>query len=378
MINTLSLAEQYNLIIFGVGFMCVLIINLIKWNNDKAIARNFYREGQESPSLTSNVLVSILVAAWNEEEHVENHIESFIDLTYQSKELVLCAGGTDNTYQISKGFESENIKILKQNPGEGKQKALLRCFEKARGGVIFLTDADCFLDDASFEETVGPIIFEDENAVTGSSLPTTEQMQNVFIASQAVSQLYSNLKSGIYLEGLLGRNCAIRSSVLEKTQALKNHAPTGTDYVLAKTLISKGYKIRNVPHSLIRSNYHKKITKYIHQQWRWAKNVYFQGKQFSEKREVSKVLFNAIVGVLMLLLPISFVLGINFVIVLWTLLFLHGLFSRWRYIVAVKREFGIPMPVGILFFQPVMLFIDFIAWASLIPNTIFNTGKERW
>ena len=129
---------------------------------------------------------------------------------------------------------------------------------------------------------------------------------------------------------------------------------------------------------MMNSEYDNNIFEYIHQQWRWAKNVFFYGKHFNATGEVRRVVLNAIVGWVMILLPVSFAFGLNLIPVLWILLFLYALGARWRYIATVKLGFGINLPKSIIFFQPVMLLIDFIAWARPLPDYIFNTGKETW
>ncbi|NJK33015.1 MAG: glycosyltransferase [Deltaproteobacteria bacterium] len=87
----------------------------------------------------------MLVAAWHEADHIGAHIAAFQALRYPNKELILCAGGADGTCAIAQGCANESIHILEQMPGEGKQRALRRCYAAASGELIYLTDADCLL-----------------------------------------------------------------------------------------------------------------------------------------------------------------------------------------------------------------------------------------
>lgn len=377
-IDIITTINQQCLLFLGIGMFSVIAINLWKCRRDITNARQFAKGFKEVIPLEPTEKVSVLVAAWNESEHIQKHIESFLNLRYGNKELILCAGGTDDTLAIAKTFIAENIVVLEQLPGEGKQKALRRCYDKAKGSIIFLTDADCYLEDSSFEMTLKPIFNDDEQATTGSMYPKIESTKNIFVMSQAVTQLYGSIYSTKYSEGILGCNCAFLQRILDETHAFKRKAPSGTDYILAKTLIDHKIKIRHVPHSMMKSEYHHKIFDYIHQQWRWAKNVFFYGRHFNAAGEVQRVVLNSIVGLMMMLLPISFFFGLNLISVLWILLFLYALCARWRYIATVKLGFGINLPKCTILFQPVMLLIDFIAWARPLPDYIFNTGKETW
>src|SRR5687768_5466499 len=88
-------------------------------------------------------VVSILVAAWNEAEHIDDLIASCLRWAYPRKELVLCAGGADDTLRRARRWEGAGVRVLEQLPGEGKQGALERCLREATGEIIVLTDADC-------------------------------------------------------------------------------------------------------------------------------------------------------------------------------------------------------------------------------------------
>ena len=131
--------------------------------------------------------VSILVAAWNEAARIDGHIESFRALRYPRKELVLCAGGDDGTYERACRHAGPAVIVLRQEPGEGKQRALARAFAETRGEIIFLTDADCLLTDEAFERTLRPVAIGEEQAATGGLRPLDGQLGDSFVFAQADS-----------------------------------------------------------------------------------------------------------------------------------------------------------------------------------------------
>ncbi|HUW13260.1 MAG TPA: glycosyltransferase, partial [Anaerolineae bacterium] len=122
--------------------------------------------------------------AWNEAANIGPCIESVLGLRYPHVELVVCAGGDDGTLSSARRYANSAVMVLEQYPGEGKQRALQRCFEQCSGDIIFLTDADCLLDDDSFERVVAPVASGTEEVATGSWRPLDTQLRNPFVLYQ--------------------------------------------------------------------------------------------------------------------------------------------------------------------------------------------------
>ena len=162
-------------------------------------------------------LVTLLVAAWNEEAYIEGFLSSFADLDYPNKELILVAGGSDQTFSKAHPWASPQLTILEQQAGEGKHRALQRGFQFASGTVIYLTDADCHLNSEGFRRAIYPIITGSESVVTGLSRPFAHQLSNPFVRAQLIRQqlgeILPNRKP--YVPFILGRNAALARFHLE-------------------------------------------------------------------------------------------------------------------------------------------------------------------
>jgi cellulose synthase/poly-beta-1,6-N-acetylglucosamine synthase-like glycosyltransferase len=366
--------------IFLAGLAVLAMHNWRLWQRDKATLAQ-KPEPEPLPPLEKwpdLPVVSVLVAAWNEAAHVEAHIRSFLELRYPHKELLLCAGGEDGTYNQACRHQGPQVTVLEQQPGEGKQRALRRCFSRARGSIIYLTDADCLLDDDSFERVIYPLALREETAVSGSFRPAQKQLENPFIASQAVSQLYSALKTPRYAPGLSGSNCAIDRTTLGRSRGLEEPAMTGTDYVLAKALERLGIRIRQVPESRLVTEYPKSVDAYIRQQSRWLRNVVFHGRRFGKFDEVRSALLSSMTGLFMFgLPPIAFILG-PACVVLWALLLGQAWISRGRYLLFSRDDLGLPVTGSLILFQPVMLFLDFIAWTKPLFDHLIPNRRKNW
>ena len=91
--------------------------------------------------------ISIVIPAWNEQKTIFETSEFLrkLKLPFKYSELIIIAGGTDNTYNICKEIKLENfdkVFTLKQNPGDYKSGALIKGIKKAIGDNIILIDAD--------------------------------------------------------------------------------------------------------------------------------------------------------------------------------------------------------------------------------------------
>jgi cellulose synthase/poly-beta-1,6-N-acetylglucosamine synthase-like glycosyltransferase len=321
--------------------------------------------------------VSALVAAWNEAADIESHIQSFLALRYPHKQLVLVAGGDDATYALACKFSSGQVIVLQQLPGEGKQRALRQGFDLTDGEIIYLTDADCLLDDLSFETLLYPIIAGKDLAVSGASMPSAASLSKPFIFSQFASQLYGSFHSPVYSPGLLGRNCAIERYALLRSSGLQFDTPSGTDYALAKMLSRSGVSIRQVPSSQVVSSYPISFKEYFYQQSRWMHNVAQLGRQFGAFYEVRSTWLSAVAGLGMLLVPLAgFFVG-PAVVAGWGVLMFDGFFSRLRYglfAVSLARQRVKAMYwLGI----PIYLLVDFLVWAASIPHLMHRHAGWR-
>jgi cellulose synthase/poly-beta-1,6-N-acetylglucosamine synthase-like glycosyltransferase len=366
--------NRHSLYIFVAGLMGIFFAQWHKWQKDK-IRLVKEKSSPPNPPIESWPRLSkatVLVAAWNEAANIQAHIQSFLTLHYPRKQLVLVAGGRDGTYQLACEFASPHVIVIEQLPGEGKQRALRKGFSFADGEIIYFTDADCLLDDRSFEAVIYPIVTGQEQVTTGTSLPSSKNMLNPFIFSQASSQLYASYHLPYYFPGLLGRNCAIDRGTLLRSNALQFDTPSGTDYILAKSLACSGIPIRQLPSSQVATSYPDSFTGYFLQQTRWLANVATLSRQYGAPGEARSIYFNASLGFFMLVFPFLAVPLGPLVLVVWALLFLYAFFSRLRYASFNARLTNHALCKVNLIFLPCYLLLDFLVWAVSLPRLLRN------
>ena len=217
-------------------------------------------------NLVATPKVSFLVPAWNEARNLDAHVQSFQDLTYSNKELILCAGGNDGSYEIASRYQSTNIHVLEQIAGEGKQSALRRSLELAKGEIIYLTDADCIFNEQAFSCALMPLINEKELATTGRYAPLLQQRRHPLVLMQWYVDNYARALSPAYVEGLIGRNAAIWRKTLEEVGAFDEPVKIGTDYFLARKLAQAGKRVCYVNDSAVETEFKTTLGGYLRQQ----------------------------------------------------------------------------------------------------------------
>lgn len=362
------------------GLAGVAVHNWRQWQRDRTLlARQPEPEPLPPPdSGTDLPPVSVLVAAWNEGDMIEGHIESFLRLRYPHKELVLCAGGDDGTYDLAEAYAADGMIVIRQEAGEGKQRALRRCLDRATGEIIFLTDADCLLADNPFERTLEPILQGCEYVTTGDHRPLDRQLTNSLAVYQWFVNRYLAAQAVDHIGGLKGANCAIHRDALERVGAFRDDVPIGTDYHLAKKLLDAGYRIRYVHDSEVQTEYPDDIIGYRSEHSRWTRNIIGHSLRFKEHRTMLAGLLTVSTGTLMFALPLSFALIGRLGPLLWFLLYIHAYLSRIRYTVFGRSRTGRklmgPNPVELIAF----IWLDIFTWASVVVDLLVPKRRGRW
>ncbi|HEY0734051.1 MAG TPA: glycosyltransferase [Herpetosiphonaceae bacterium] len=348
------------------------------WRRDKALADRIRAEHPTLPTLDRTPRVSVLVAAWNERDRIDAHLRSFAALRYPNIELILVAGGNDGTLEQARRYTSDRVIVLEQQPGEGKQRALAKGFERAGGEIVYLTDADCLYDDQALTRLLAPLINEGEHATTGSSQPLPAQIHKWLPRYIWAADLVASAHSGPYSGGLLGRNAALTRHAIDKSGGLDFTAPTGTDYHLARRLIASGTQIRYVGTSAVASEYPETIRSYWQKQARWMRNLLLYGGQYNAYHQVWDTIRSATIGAVMLAAPAAFRRGGALVILPWLLLLAQSVAAKLRYLLFAERLHGHRGSwTDKLFLLPITL-VEFAIWVTPVIQALRKKNRYRW
>jgi len=112
-----------------------------------------------SPALAEDDLpsVSLLIAAYNEEQVIASRIENALALDYPADRLevvVASDGSSDATAQIVSAFKDRRIRLLQSPLRRGKATVLNAAFRHVRGDIVLLSDANTFTDRSALRRLV--------------------------------------------------------------------------------------------------------------------------------------------------------------------------------------------------------------------------------
>jgi len=363
--------------ILTTGLAFVLVRNARKWRGDRARAARLRAAPAQPVVLTTMPLLSVLVAAWNEAHTIAAHIQSFDQLSYADKELLICAGGEDGTYQVALEHAGTDVVVLEQLPGEGKQRALQRCWERARGELIYLTDADCLVTDETMLRIVAPLVEEEEYVCTGTCKPRSGQQDRPFVIYQWAVDLYRAAKRGRHVPAVLGANWCVHRESLEAVGGFDTDDPIGEDYLLSILLRRAGYRIRYVPDSVCETAYSDTFLQHSQRLSRWLRNSFLHGRAYGDRVRVRNVLRMWATGLGgFLLLPSSVLLG-RIAVVAWLLLAASSLAAGLRCL-AFARLLGVTVPPLTFVQLPVFLLVDWLCAARALVELAVPSRRWRW
>jgi cellulose synthase/poly-beta-1,6-N-acetylglucosamine synthase-like glycosyltransferase len=168
----------------------------------------------------SNLFVSLIITAFNEEKHIEGKIMNTILLDYPSNimQIILVSdGSTDKTNNIVGKFKKNKVELIRISERKGKENAQREALKHAKGEVIVFTDVSTILEKNAIKQivsnfsdpTIGCVSSEDR--VTGKD--GKQSGENFYVRYEMwLRKLESKVGSPV---GLSGSFFAARKSVCE-------------------------------------------------------------------------------------------------------------------------------------------------------------------
>lgn len=101
--------------------------------------------------------VTMLVAAYNEEDCIGTKIENALSLDYPPDKLevvVVTDGSTDRTNEIVTSYSDGGVRLLYEPERLGKPAALLRAFPLTHGEIVVFSDANSYFAEGSLRKLV--------------------------------------------------------------------------------------------------------------------------------------------------------------------------------------------------------------------------------
>jgi chlorobactene glucosyltransferase len=166
--------------LLGALYFLVLSLSNILW----------LRTSSHRPRITRGRMVSILVPARDEENHIAQCLDSLLDQTYTNYEIVVLDDqSTDRTWEILSAYARDNpgrVRAFKGKPLAesgwfGKPHAMQQLSELARGEYLLFTDADTIHGRESVAWAVTNMEWHKADCVSGFVLQEMNTLGEQFI-----------------------------------------------------------------------------------------------------------------------------------------------------------------------------------------------------
>ncbi|CUS95957.1 glycosyltransferase [Candidatus Kryptobacter tengchongensis] len=357
------------LVVSAIYYSIEIILFLFALNKDK----------RRNPINTETLPdVSVVVAARNEEENIERCVRSILELDYPKDKLEIIVandGSTDRTEEIVRNLQqnNSNLKLLNIkaniNNLKGKANALAQAIDKARGEIIFMTDADCAVPKTWIK---GMLKYFDEETGVASGITIIESgktfygMQSLDWAfllgvAASVGKLFKPV-------ACIGNNMAFRKKAYVECGGYQNLKFSITeDFALFKAITSNGkwkYAFPVDIETLVISKPLKTWKELYHQKKRWG-----TGGLDTGPLGISVMIGGYIFHLLLLLSPLFINNPLSLLLALSLKLLVDGSFL-FKILKKLKK-------LSLLKYLP-FFELYYIIYVVVLPFIVFFGGKTVW
>lgn len=277
------------IIVFGVallpGFASAFVLASLVVDQ-----RPLYRTHASLPPIT------LLVAAWNEEEAIRDTLVSIVEQSYPGEvETIVCDdGSTDRTVAIVEAFirdapraANHRVRLMRSPSNGGKSQALNLGLAQASHELIITVDADTLLFVNALANIVVNLIDGPPNtaAVAGSVLVrnsrknfiTQLQEWDYFHGIAIVKRTQSLFQGTLVAQGAFS---IYRKHVLQELGGWQH--TVGEDIVLTWGMLEAGYRVGYAENAFVFTNVPETYGAYYRQRKRWARGMIEAFKKYPD------------------------------------------------------------------------------------------------
>jgi cellulose synthase/poly-beta-1,6-N-acetylglucosamine synthase-like glycosyltransferase len=220
---------------------------LMAWFLSHTINKETPISNEQNPSIT------IIISAYNEEQVIAHTLRNKLSLEYPhalTEVIVVSDGSTDRTDIIVGEFAREGVRLIRQEPRQGKTSALNLAVAEAKGEILLFSDANSQWHPNAISMLVRNFADPEVGYVTGKMIYTNPDGSPVGDGCTAYMK-YENLlreyESGFgSVIGVDGGIDAVRKSLYRPMQP--DQLP---DFVLPLMVIAQGHRVVYEPGAIL-------------------------------------------------------------------------------------------------------------------------------
>lgn len=266
--------------------LCILILSIYLIIQFGVLFGLFIYKKKEFIELDSYPFISLLIAARNEEDKIEDCLKSIASLNYPADRFEVLVGNdssTDQTQSIIERFiaNNNNFKLINldgtENPTtKGKARVLATLAQHAKGDYYLITDADVEVGPLWAKGLISEMIRNQLHLLGGTThVKTTskfEQYQQVdWFYFMGIINVVDSLN---YPLTMVGNNMAISAEAYRKVGGYETIPFSITeDYALFNAVRKEGFKTAQIfnQETLVRTRALDSIIGILKQRKRWLK-----------------------------------------------------------------------------------------------------------
>ncbi len=206
----------------------------------------FRNQKNDRPVNHEQLSVSIIIAAFNEEQNVRKRIENLAALNYPQEkiEIIIASdGSTDRTVEIARNVKQRNVRVIDFEKNRGRAITHSHSVSRATGQIILFTDMETkFHEDfvsqivAAFSKTVGIAVGEMVYTTSTDDISHSEGLYWKFEKKLKVLEQTNGL-----LFKTSGACMAVRKNLWKNLESTDD-----CDFVTPLDVILQGYKVAYV------------------------------------------------------------------------------------------------------------------------------------
>jgi cellulose synthase/poly-beta-1,6-N-acetylglucosamine synthase-like glycosyltransferase len=328
--------------------------------------------------------ISIITAAYNEEDDIENAIKNKLSLDYPNDrfEIILVSDeSSDKTDDIINKYVSSKVKFIRQTPRAGKTAAINRAITESNSEILVFADANSIYDENAIKELSKNFYDPTVGYVTGKMIYINES-GNVIGDGNTKYMKYENwlrkLETNIgSIVGVDGGVDAVRRDLYKKMP--KDALP---DFYLPLNIIESGYRVIFEENAILKEVALNKSQDEFKMRVRvslrafhtlWAKSDLLNPFKYGifSIQLISHKLLRYLVGLFQILIFIGcFIL--YFYSNLWKALFFFQIvFYIITFISFILEKYQINNPISTIFY------FNLLNYASLVALIKFLRGEKQ-